>query len=128
MNQYHKSVKHKNRYREFVRVLNGALQLTERELDVFSALIAIDKDWPADLGEYKNVLSTDSRRIVMSETRINKSNLTKYAKQFKEKGLVISDDHGNAIVNPIFIPIDAPNDSFEILFVLDLKTDKDEFN
>lgn len=121
MNQYRKSVKHKNRYREFVRVLNGALQLTERELDVFSALLALDKSWPRETTEYKNILSTDSRRVVMAETRINKSNLTKYAKEFKEKGLLLVDENGNTKVNPIFIPEDSANGSFEILFILDLK-------
>lgn len=117
MNQYRKQIKQKNRYREFIRVLNGALQLTEREIDVLSLLIKIDVEWPSSQERYKNILSTDSRRQIMKETLINKSNLTKYVKNFKEHGIIQVDDYGNSHINPVFKP-DENDNKIEILFEL----------
>lgn len=117
MNQYKKQVKQKNKYREFIRVLNGALNLTEREIDVLSLLLRIDDEWPSSQSKYKNILSTDSRRQIMKETLINKSNLTKYVKNFKEHGLIQVDDYGNSHINPIFKPEDDKG-TFEIHFIL----------
>lgn len=121
MNQYRKKVKTKNKYREFVRVLNGVLQLTEREIDVLSLLMKLDDTWPIQLSEHKNIISTDSRRTIMKETLINKSNLTKYIKYFKEKELLLEDPTDYYKINPIFMPTDLGGTT-EILFTLDYKS------
>lgn len=120
MNQYQKKVKQKNRYREFIRVLNGALQLTEREIDVLSMLMKLDMEWPKGQEKYKNILSTDSRRQVMKETLINKSNLTKYVKKFKQHGILIIDDFGNGHINPVFKPEETLGE-IKVLFLLELE-------
>lgn len=125
MNQYRKQVKPKNRYREFVRVLNGALQLTERESAVLAQLMQLDAEWPEGQLEYKNIISTDSRRYIMDETLINKSNLTKYIALFKQHGIILMDEEGRGYINPLFKAQDIDG-KFKVLFVLDFTNNQDK--
>ena len=116
MNQYLKKVKDKNKYREFVKVLNGILQLSDREVEVLSLLIKLDAEWPEDF--HKNVLSTDSRKFVMSATKVNKNNLTKYINKFKSKGILDTTGYNTWGVNNLFIPILKDNKT-SVTFILD---------
>jgi len=124
MNKYLKKVRPRNKYREFLRVLNGNLHLTEREIQVMSLLMQLDVEWqPVLEGEIKNINSTDIRKAVMKETRINKNNLTKYVKFLRDKGLLISNGEEGTIVNPMFIPKETGN-KIEVLFTLDFSEDE----
>lgn len=119
--QYRKKVNRKHLYKEFVRVLNGLLQLSERETEVLSLLMGIDANWyPVLENEKKNILSTDSRRALMKETRINKNNLTKYIGTLKDKGLLVGDQETGYYINPIFMPKETGG-IVEIIFILDLE-------
>lgn len=126
MNQYRKQIKPKHKYREFVRVLNGALQFTERESAVLAQLLQLDAEWPQAQLEHKNILSTDSRKFIMKETLINKSNLTKYIKLFKKNGIIMTDEVGRGYINPMFRAHEL-NGTIKVLFVLDFNnTEEDE--
>ncbi len=119
--QYRKKISKKHLYREFVRVLNGLLQLSDREAEVLSLLMGIDANWyPVLETEIKNILSTDSRRALMKETRINKNNLTKYLNTLKEKGLLAGNSGEGYFINPIFMPKETGG-IVEVVFVLDLE-------
>lgn len=119
MNRYLKKVKPKNKYRDFLRVLNGNLYLTDRELEVFSFLLEFDVGWePRVKGEVKNIIATDFRRIIIKEMRIYKTNLSKYLKQLKEKGLIMETEEGGVVVSPMFIP-EEKDGKIEVSFVLD---------
>jgi len=123
MNKYLKKVKPRNKYREFLKVLNGNLHLTDRELQVMSLLMQLDVEWqPVLEGDVKNVNSTDSRKAVMKETRINKNNLTKYIRFLRDKGLLIDNGDEGLMVNPMFLPKETGN-KIEILFTLELSED-----
>jgi len=104
MNQYRKHIKPKHKYREFVRILNGILQFTERESAVLAQLMQLDAEWPKSQLEHKNILSTDSRKFIMKETLINKSNLTKYVNLFKKNNIILLDELGRGYINPMFYP------------------------
>ena len=85
-----RKVKRNNFFREYVRVLNGILDLSPREMDVFSLFLRIDYEWRPVLDtDIKNVLSTDNRKKVMRESHVNKNNLTKYVSILKDKGLIV---------------------------------------
>lgn len=105
MNQYEKKIKKNKLYKEFADLLNGKLQLSHRELELLTFLIKINSEWqPRIEGEEKNLLSTDNRRLVMKETMINKSNLSKYINVLKDKGIVTHDGK-QFYLNPMLVPI-----------------------
>jgi hypothetical protein len=119
--QYRKKISKKHLYKEFVRVLNGLLQLSDREAEVLALLMGIDANWrPVLETEKKNILSTDNRRALMEETRINKNNLTKYLNTLKEKGLLVGDSETGYSINSIFMPKQTGG-IVEIIFILDFE-------
>lgn len=118
-NQYYKKIKSKNKYREFIKVLNGVLQLSDREADVLSLLVQLDTEWPAGFVNAKNILSTDSRKTIMKETNVNKNNLSKYLAVFKDKNIIVDNGDDTYAVNKIFIPKLIGDDLIEIKFILD---------
>lgn len=119
--EYRKKVSRKKLYREFVRVLNGLLQLSDREAEVLSLLMGIDATWQPILGKgTKNILSPDNRKALMRETLISKNNLTKYLQTLKDKGLLIGDSSQGFYINPMFMPKETAN-IIEIVFTLDIE-------
>lgn len=92
------------------------LQLSDREVEVLSLLVKLDAEWPIDF--HKNVLSTDSRKYVMSTTKVNKNNLTKYVTKFKSKGILDSTGYNTWGINNMFVP-NTEDNKMEIKFILD---------
>jgi len=120
MKAFRKRVKKESLYKEYVRVLNGLLQLSDREAEVFALLLQLDTEWKPVWKENKDILSTDMRKALMQKTLINKNNLTKYLTTLKEKGVLIMTYDGGWEVHPTFVP-DIVGDLTEIVFVLDSK-------
>jgi hypothetical protein len=118
---FHKRVTQNNYVREYVIVLNGLLDLTPREIDVLVALIKIDNAWVnRSAGEVKNVISTDSRRMVMKDVNMNKSNFTKIISKLQQIRLLIKPPEGGLVVNELLKPKIGPNKKIEMTFILDL--------
>jgi hypothetical protein len=117
MNEFGKHIKRNNLYKEYTKILNGLLQLSDREAELFALLLKVDFEWEPKLGEPKNILSTDTRRAIMKETRINKNNLSKYIGVLKEKGVLIKTEDGYEI-REMFVP-KLTGDLLEVVFVLD---------
>lgn len=118
---YRKKIQKKKLHKEFVRILNGLLQLTDREAEVLQLLMDIDANWKPLLDtEVKNILSTDSRRALMKETLISKNNLAKYVYTLKEKGLLMGDNVSGHYINPMFMP-KATSGIVEVVFSLDIE-------
>jgi hypothetical protein len=118
---FQKKVSKSNYIREYVTVLNGLLDLTPREIDILSSLIKIDFSWtPRSLFEIKNVLSTDSRRLVMKENNMNKSNFTKIVHKFISIGLLVTSPDGKYVVNELLKPVISSKGKIEVMFVLDV--------
>lgn len=104
MKTFRKKIRDKDSYKEYVRILNGILGLSNREMELFYLLLEInDKNKPV-LGSYQNILSTDIRRAIMKETRVNKSNLVKYINALVDKKILIKTEDGY-ILNDFFKPI-----------------------
>jgi hypothetical protein len=101
--------------------MQGLINITERERQLLLMLIKIDEAWkPTFDTEYKDVLSTDNRKILIKEANINKANLTMYTKSLQNKGCLITNEHGGIEVNPILMP-EVVGDIVEYSFTLDLK-------
>ena len=123
MKQFRKKVKKSNIYREYARVLNGILDLSPREMEIFSLLLRIDSEWrPILETDTKNILSTDNRRRIMRETHVNKNNLSKYISILKDRGLLIENAFTGWEVTDQLSPA-IIGGLLEIVFTLDLKDD-----
>ncbi len=123
MNEFGKNIKSENLYTEYVRILNGLLQLSDREAELFALLLKVDYEWEPKLGEPKNILSTDIRRAIMKETLVNKNNLSKYIKVLKEKGVLMKTDDGYE-VREMFVP-KLTGGLLEVVFALDTRDRQD---
>jgi len=87
---FHKQVRHKDFYREFVELANAFFDLSNREKDVLAVLFKIDTEW-----EEKNIISTKARKYIMEETLINPFNLSTYISKYKSKNILAICDDGN---------------------------------
>jgi hypothetical protein len=119
MKAFRKKISKSKVYREYVDILNGKLQLSYREAEVFAVLLQLNAEWGSMVKEMGNVLSTDVRRVLMRETLISKTNLARYITALKEKGILIETDKGKVMLNEIFIPEFVDN-TCEVRFVLDM--------
>ena len=116
-----KTVKKADLYREFLKSLDGVLQLTDREQDIMILLIGIDINTPKLPGYSKNVISTENRRYLKAATGITSDNLSRYIGRLKDKGLIIkgkADDEW--VVNPALIP-EVIGDRVQLTIVLRLE-------
>ena len=94
--------------------------MTYRELEIFSLFMRIDAEWTPVLDDdIKNVVSTDNRKAIMKESRINKNNLTAHIRNLKEKGLLLVDENNNVEVSPMFMPKETGG-IIEVVFTLDM--------
>ena len=121
MNKLVKTVKKTDLYREFLKSLDGVLQLTTREQDLMVLLIELDVNTPKLPGYSKNVISTENRRYLKTATGITSDNLSRYIGRLKDKGLIIkgkADDEW--VVNPALIP-EVIGDRVQLTIVLRLE-------
>lgn len=120
MKTFHKRIAKENLYKEYVSIINGLLQLSFREAEVFSLLLRLNDEFANLIADTGDLLSTDMRRIVMRETRISKTNLVKYINILAEKGILVRNSNNKWRLNDVFVPMTV-GDINEIVFVLDTK-------
>jgi len=119
-----KTIKKKNLHKEYLKIMNGVLQLSYREAEILSLLLKIDLEWkPIMPTDFKNIISTDNRRKVMSESRINKNNLSKYIAMFKDKGLIVTNSFGGYEISKRLLP-DISKGYIDITFILEIDEDQ----
>ena len=118
---FQKKVTNSNYVREYVTVLNGLLNLTPREVDVLVAMIKIDTQWtPRTSSDVKNILSTDSRRLILKESNMGKSNFSKIVNKLISISLLVLSTDNKYIVNELLKPKMDSKGKIEIRFVLDV--------
>lgn len=120
MNKLVKTVNKADLYREFLKSLDGVLQLTTREQDIMLLLIELDVNTPKLPGYSKNVISTENRRYLRAATGITSDNLSRYIGRLKDKGLIVkgrADDEW--MVNPALIP-EVIGDRVQVTIILRL--------
>lgn len=105
MNKLVKAVTNKTLILEFIRALNGILNITDREIELLSKFIELDMQYNPALEERKNVISTKNRKIVMKDLRIGPDNLSRYIRRFKDKGILVNGKADDEVyVNRALIP------------------------
>ena len=103
MNKLVKTVNKKDLNYEYLRSLNGILELTNRELELLSKFVEFD----VELGniQNKNVACSSNRKKIKQELGITPDNLSRYITKFKEKGLLLTGKADDELtVNKILIP------------------------
>ncbi len=86
------SIKKTRFFKRYVEIINVLFNLSNRETDVLALLMELDYNWHND--KFKNILDTSSRKYVMKETYVNKSNLSRYIASFKDKGILSTTPDG----------------------------------
>lgn len=119
MKTFLKHVTKQTVYKQYVKVINGLLQLSDREAELLALLLELNDNMTnSSLSISDNILSTDNRRIIMAKTMINKNNLVKYIKSLVDKGVLTKSDSGYKLVD-IVIPKIA-NDELAVCFKLNI--------
>lgn len=105
MNKLVKTVTKDTLIYEFLKSLNGILDITDRELELLSKLVELDMKHDPTSGESKNVCSTKNRKIIKQELGITPDNLSRYITKFKEKGILVKGKADDELfVNKALIP------------------------
>ena len=116
MNKLVKVVSRDKLYEEYLKALNGILNLTDRELELMVKLIEFDIGFTPAPGVAKNVASTANRKIIRSS--ITSDNLSRYISKFKRDGLLVKGKAEDELyVNRILIP-DLIKDRVQITIIL----------
>jgi hypothetical protein len=100
--------------------MNGIFGLSKREAEVYSFIMQLDTEWvKRSAKDYKDVLSTSNRRLIISECNIGKTNLSRLIILLREKGLLVMNADGGYEV-PSAIAIPHGSRSVEVVFTLNV--------
>ena len=115
MNLLKKKVSKDIFFKEYSKILNGVLELSPRELEVFSFLLKEDS-----VGGSTNINSPKVRKEIIETYKISEANLSRYLRVIKDKGLIIKGQTGKWIINDLVRPI-VDNNKFELKFILEVE-------
>lgn len=120
MNKLVKEVDKNNLYYEYLKSLNGILNLTNKELDIMVKLMEYDAEYKSTPGVSKNIIDAAHRKRIKDETGTTPDNLSRYIKKFRENGLIVQGKADDEMyVNKILMP-DVIKDRIQITIVLKL--------
>lgn len=125
MNKLVKSVNKADLNTEFLKSLNGILDLTDRELELLVTFIAIDVNTPKLPNISKNVISTENRKYIRKVLGITPDNLSRYIARFKKQGILVKGKiEDEVVVNKALIP-EIIGDRVQITIILRVNKDED---
>lgn len=105
MNKLVKTVTNDTLILEFLKSLNGILNVTDREMELLAKLVELDMNYNPALDESKNVCSTKNRKLIKQELGITPDNLSRYISRFKNKGILVKGKADDEMyVNKALIP------------------------
>lgn len=124
MNKLVKSVSKTDLLMEFLKSLNGILDLTDRELELLAAFIELDVNTPKLPNINKNVISTENRKYIKRTLGITPDNLSRYIAKFKNLGILQKGRAEDEVfVNKALIP-EIIGDRVQITVILKIKKDE----
>lgn len=128
MNKLVKGISKTDLYNEFLKSLNGILDLTDRELQLLSTFIQLDINTPKLPNISKNVISTENRKYIRKTLGITPDNLSRYITKFKNQGILVKGRvEDEVMVNKALIP-EVIGDRVQITIVLRLNKDESTIN
>lgn len=125
MNKLVKSVSKSDLIMEFLKGLNGVLDLTTRELELLATFVELDINTPKLPNIHKNVVSTENRKYIKNTLGITPDNLSRYIARFKAQGILIKGKAEDEVyVNKALIP-EIIGDRVQITIILRVNKDED---
>lgn len=125
MNKLVKSVSKSDLIMEFLKGLNGVLNLTARELELLATFVELDINTPKLPNIHKNVVSTENRKYIKNTLGITPDNLSRYIARFKAQGILIKGRAEDEVyVNKALIP-EIIGDRVQITIILRVNKDED---
>ena len=126
MNKLVKTVSKTELLVEFLKSLNGILDLTDRELELLATFIDLDVNTPKLPNITKNVISTENRKYIKRTLGITPDNLSRYITKFKAQGILQKGKAEDEVfVNKALIP-EIIGDRVQITIILKVKKDENE--
>lgn len=122
MNKFVKTIPYSKLGYEFLRSLNGLLELTDRELELLSIFLNIHLDSIKSRKPRTAIDSTANRKYIMKVTTITKDNLCRYIKMFREKQ-IFTREGGVLSMSRALVPIVIGNKTVQITMILKLNED-----
>ena len=128
MNKLVKKVSKTDLYKEFLKSLNGILDLTNRELELLATFIDLDINTPKLPNISKNVISAENRKYIKRTLGITPDNLSRYIAKFKSQGILVKGEIEDEVkVNKVLIP-EIIGDRVQITIILRLNKDENEIS
>lgn len=121
MNKLVKGIDKNNLYYEYLKSLNGILNLTDRELTIMVKLMEYDAELDKTPDVSKNVVDASHRKRIKDEIGTTPDNLSRYIKKFKETGLLVQGKADDEVyVNRILMP-EIIKDRVQVTIILRIK-------
>ena len=119
MNKLVKQVKKEDLYSEFLKALNGIIDLPKRELQLLTLLVRLQMEPQLSNNDPETgVLSANNRKYIEKETGITQDNQSRYYKKFKDLGYLVRGKIDRQwLVNQILLP-QVIKDRVQITIVL----------
>ena len=128
MNKLVKGVSKTDLYNEFLKSLNGILDLTDRELQLLSTFIQLDINTPKLPNISKNVISTENRKYIRKTLGITPDNLSRYITKFKNQGILVKGRvEDEVMVSKALVP-EIIGDRVQVTIVLRISKDESGSN
>lgn len=106
MNKLVKQVRKEDLYSEFLKALNGIIDLPKRELQLLTLLVRLQVEPQLSNNDPETgVLSANNRKYIEKELGITQDNQSRYYKKFKDLGYLVKGKIDKQwLVNQILIP------------------------
>lgn len=105
-------------------MMNGYFGLSHREAEVYSFIVKLDTEWrPMSDNDYKDILSTTNRKLLIRECNINKTNLSRFVAYLRDKGLIVLNSNGGYEV-PANLSLQLTDNIVETVFTFEVVSDE----
>ena len=125
MNKLVKTIKEDELYSEFLKSLNGIMDLPKRELQLLTLLVKLQMEPQLSNNDPESgVLSANNRKFIETTIGITQDNQSRYYKKFKNLGYLVKGKIDRQwLVNQILLP-QVIKDRVQITLILRIKDEE----
>ena len=125
MNKLVKSIKKTDLYSEFLKTLNGIIDLPKRELQLLTLLVRLQVEPQLSNNDPEaGVISAVNRKYIEEQLGITADNQSRYFKKFKELGYLVKGKFDRQwLVNQILLP-QVIKDRVQITIILRIENEE----
>ena len=125
MNKLVKTVKKDDLHSEFLKSLNGIMDLPKRELQLLTLLVKLQMEPQLSNNDPESgILSANNRKFIETTIGITQDNQSRYYKKFKDLGYLVKGKIDKQwLVNQILLP-QVIKDRVQITLILRIKDEE----